>query len=108
MKKPAKKVKEYYDYSKCADYIAHKLGIEDLNDIDNSHRDPAAEYKNFWHFLVDQKEIHNGMFVDFRYWEDNLPNDVLPEKYQIKPWQDRIVRAFIEEFGEDAEYWVWW
>jgi hypothetical protein len=106
VEKPTKKTKEYYDYHECAEYIAHKLGIEDLRDVDGKFKgNPDAEYKDFWHFMRDyDPEINKGSFTSFEGYGDGLPI----EEAGIEEWQDKIVRTFIAEFGEDAEYWINW
>ena len=106
MKKPAKHTKEYYDYNECAKYIAHKLGIKNLRDIDGKFNgNEHADYKDFWHFMLEyDPSINNGSFTSFEGYADGLSS----EEVSIEEWQDKIVRAFIAEFGEEAEYWIDW
>ena len=106
MNKPTKQTKEYYDYHECARYVAHKLGIENLRDIDGKFNgNPGADYKDFWHFLLDYNPlINNGSFTSF----EEYGNGLSLEEAGIEKWQDKIVRTFIAEFGEEAEYWIEW
>jgi hypothetical protein len=106
MKKPKLKTKKYYDYHECAEFIAHKLGIKNLRDVDGKYAgNKDAKYKDFWHFLLDYNpELNKGSFLTFEEYGCGLSL----EEAGIEEWQDKIVRAFIAEFGEDAEYWIEW
>lgn len=106
MKKPKKQIREYYEFSDCAEYVAHKLGIKDLRDVDGKfYGNEKAEYKDFWHFLLKYNpELGNGSYLTFYEYGNGLSL----EESGIEKWQDKIIRKFIEEFGEEAEYWVWW
>lgn len=108
MNKPKPKPYYYYDYHECADYIAKLMGIEDLRDIQGMFKDKEikdVEYQDFWHAFVDlHNNIHNGSIVIIGPKEE-LPIDYLEKKY---PWSIPIFEKFIEEFGEDAKYWVEW
>ena len=61
--------------------------------------DSRPEYRDYWHLLVDRCDIHNPCVIQ-------VTPDLL--KSGTEPWQDEITRAFIAEFGPDAEYWVEW
>ena len=99
MEKPSKKSYEYLPYGKCAEYIAHVLGVKDLREVDGKfYGNKDAEYKDFWHLLVDKKTVHNGCVITI-YLED---------ADGAEDWQRQIIEAFVTEFGEGAEYWVDW
>ena len=102
MKKPEPKArKEVLDYHECADYIAHKLGVDDLRDFSGKYMTPGISedlpYQDFWHFLYDSQDIGNPSYI----FIPRTNND-------FEDWQIKICKAFHEEFGEDAEYWVEW
>lgn len=50
---------------------------------------PEPEYQNFWHWIIDRYEIHNGCEITF--YESEPP---------AKDWQKEIYMRYIEEFGE--------
>jgi hypothetical protein len=108
MNKPTPQTKEYYDYHQCSYYIAEKLGVVDLDDILGKFVNDSIpyeerqhlEYRCFWDFLLDRLDIHNGCVIQMPEYD--------PEYCKWEQWQIDVVNAFIEEFGEDAEYWVSW
>jgi hypothetical protein len=100
-----KKHKAILDYRECANYIAYKLGIKDLRDVDgkfdpkNAKRMDEIEYKDFWHFVCDNGDVHNGCEIYLPLTEDDNPQE---------EWIRKIVHAFNKEFGEEVPYWVEW
>ena len=58
----------------------------------------CPEYRDYWHFLVDRCDVHNGGTV-------TIDTDLLEG---CEPWQADITQAFIDEFGDECEYWVKW
>lgn len=56
------------------------------------------EYRDYWHFLGDRCDIHNGgaMWIYRELLEDS------------KPWQAEITQAFIDEFGDGCMFWTEW
>lgn len=88
LKKPVPVTITKYDYSECAKYISQKLGY-DIEDIGDDGLD-------FWGFLCEELGIENGSLfqITSSYLDD--------EDYE------KIVKAFVEEFGEDANYECWW
>lgn len=106
MKKPKpKKRQPVLDYHECADYIAHKLGIEDLRNVagwDAGQKDQDnPPYLDWWHFISDNCS-GNGC-------EMYLPYTGEGEVWkQEDMWAYKIAKAFNDEFGEEALYWVEW
>lgn len=99
MQKPTKKEYAYYPYNECAKYIEHLMGIKDIRDVDGKfYGNEAAEYKDFWHFLLDKKDIHNGCAIQI----------CMEDADGAEDWQREIVELFVKEFGEGAYYWVEW
>jgi len=116
MKKPKMKKISYFNYDECADYIAHKLGVKDLrNFADHKFEHPEPKnnppYQDFWHYL-----IQYGLYSVIRYGPHDdcffkiplLPEHFSEEEKIMEHWQITIIKAFKEEFGEDAEYWAEW
>lgn len=107
MKKPVPKIKKVLYYNECEKYIAEKLGIKDLRNVagktyDGSAADNAKKYLDFWHFLCDSNDVHNGCEIMMPYCEEDA---IYEDKDK---WALDIARAFAAEFGPDAEYWVAW
>jgi hypothetical protein len=105
MTKPKMKARESFDYHECADYIEAKLGY-DLRDTlgkfdpKNSSNYENIEYRDFWHFICDHCEIHNGC-------EFYMPEPNSEDYKYAKDWQDEILIAFWDEFGEGPYYVSW-
>jgi len=89
---------ETLDYNECARYIEEKLGYK-IRDVQGKFSgNPSALYLDWWHFLCNHRDIGNPCDI-------TISNDLLDYG---KPWQNEITQAFIDEFGEDAVYHVWW
>lgn len=109
MKKPTAKKIERLDYPECADYIEKKLGYnlrDTLGKFSTENTKSGAyekiEYRDFWHFIVDVCNVHNG--CEF-YMPD--PKDEWYFKDNKREWIKPILEAFWEEFGA-GPYWVEW
>lgn len=91
---------EAWDYNKCADKIEEVLGYK-LRDTLGKHgksESKEVEYRDFWHFIGDNCEPHNGSIIC-------IGSEL---KDGAKNWQKEIIDAFVEQFGDDQEYWVEW
>jgi hypothetical protein len=100
MKKPTLKTIKHLDYHECAEYIEHKLGYR-LRDVQANFDDKGnriGEYWDFWHFICDTQNPHRGCYIFIG--EES--------KETAEEWQIKIIDAFIEEFGDNKEYWVDW
>ena len=92
--RPIKKVREAYDYLECRDYLQDKYNYVE--------RDFSALYhQDFWHWVVENYEIHNGCYLTFSY-------DKIPEIQE--DWAKTIYKYYLTEFSENGEvtFWVWW
>lgn len=85
MNKPELQTRSYYDYTDCASFINEKYNISD---------------NDFWCHQSDYQ--HNGSYFSIN-------------KYTLEDLKDYkkllaipFAKAMIEEFGEDAEYYVEW
>ena len=126
MKKPILEynVEKSYDYHDVIKYIEGKYNI-DTRDYKNSHShfgiwlkevkefkrihaeyseykewcktNPCPEYLDFWHWISDVCEIHNGghFNVNFQSYLDEK------EDYKAKEWIKEIIRLIIKEFPID-------
>ena len=94
-----KKVIEALDYSECTQEVQNILGydIRDVNGRFKKDGNRMAEYRDWWHYLIEQQEVHNGCLI----W-------IGSEMLGAEPWQDEITQCFIDTFGDDQQYWVEW
>lgn len=60
------------------------------------------EYRDFWHWLIDQYGVRNGSLVRFELREDL---ESLPEN---KAWVKEILECMIAEFGEEFNVFIEW
>ncbi len=99
--KPELQSRGAYEYSDCVEWVEQKLGY-DIRNVLNSHSPENIkkniEYRDWWHFLIDYEDVHNGCYIMIRRDLMEYGND----------WQNEITQKFLDEFGEDAEYWVDW
>lgn len=84
MQKPVQQTKKYFDYDDCFKWICQEYGKPPFD---------------FWNFIFEYIGFENGSYIyltDLLYAEDT------------ELWQKYVVQNFVQEFGEDAEYWVEW
>lgn len=109
MEKPIKKYQSEpaIDYHEARDYINKKYNC----DIDNYYNykydgSSTVPYCNFWHWLVDAVDIHNGCYFYLGH-EDALEmtDEVELEDYLGNDWKfiQEVLRLFYKEFGENGE-----
>lgn len=86
--KPRKRVKTYYDFTECVEYIEHKYGLE--------HR-PINGKKgdDLWHYILDTQgdELGRGG-GDIVISRDEFPR---PESENVKKFLDLLVEEFAEK-----------
>lgn len=101
MDKPQLKTRQAFDYHECERYIEYQLGYKLGDTLGRWDTSPPkdVEYRDFWHFLCDRCNLHNGSYFNMKH---------IDEDKNLKPWQLEIINAFYLEFGEDATYWVDW
>lgn len=102
--KPKKKSRSYYDYIQCRDYLQAKYNYLE--------RDYAGKFANgklngkpyldFWHWVLDNHEVHNGCEILFSKEELETIE---------KPWVKEIYQRYIDEFADkkgELTLYVWW
>lgn len=107
MTKPTKKSKTYYDWLECEDYIQkqHKCNIRDFKNKFKKIKgkltvDDKKEYMDFWHWVLNNYEVHNGCFITFT-----------KEIYESinEEWIKTIYGWFLEFADEgEVEFYVTW
>lgn len=106
MEKPKLKNKSSYDWNKAVEYIEKKYNI-DIRDYAGKFKNGKmrdVKYLDFWHFMIDMFDIHNGCFI-------TLSDDYIIDNEKIEPWQKEINDIFLDEFGgknREATFWVSW
>jgi hypothetical protein len=109
--KPKKHVSEpYWDYHEVAHFINKKYKV----DIDNfaGHKYTGKKndmpYQNFWHWICDFNEIHNGSYFELDL-VDGIADEVEDEKCGTPAWVKEILKMFLDEFEEEVMYFraVW-
>jgi hypothetical protein len=95
--KPERKVfAPAHDWNKVEEYIEKKYKVE----LRGYKPEVDSQYRDFWHWLLDKTEIHNGTFF------------YLPEDYEGDAdwWQKEIMEMILKEFPELAteKIWVSW
>lgn len=99
MDKPQPKTLTYYDYVECRDYMQQKYGF--------AERDYSKQRHDFWHWLCDHEDIHNGGYVTFS-------REILQEWQadgNIPDWAAEIYTHYLDEFADDlgtVEFCTWW
>ena len=113
--KPKKQIKEYYDYHKCRDYLQEKFGYNERDYAGRFNKKGKRitkvtleiPYQDFWHWVLDKHEVHNGSFLTF----DRQSLKYYDEDKTIKPWQREIYCHYLDEFADEKgelEMYVWW
>ena len=102
MKKPVKKNRHppAYLWNEITKWIMHKTG-KDLRDWAGrlNKCDETIPYQDFWHWLLDRYDIHNGCYIDIELHDP--PADA--------PWVKEVMDLLKEELGEEEIYcWVVW
>jgi hypothetical protein len=103
--KPKKHTMEYFDYHEVAQYVESVLGYEirdTLGKFSKGNKD--AEYRDFWHWLINKVDISNGSFDYMPFlsdYEDCEDEDMIPE------WVKPILKVFNEVIGEEKVVFAW-
>jgi hypothetical protein len=107
LKKPRPKTRRAYDYNECRDWLEVKYGYDERDyarRYDDGGHDATAPYRDFWHFVLDMEQVHNGCYITIK--EDWLED--------AEPWQQEIVNHYLRHFGRvvdgirQAAFWVEW
>lgn len=102
--KPRKKSRSAFEWSDIVEYIQKKYG-KDVRDwagrYSKKKRNESAEYQDFWHFICDKCEVHNGATI----WL--FPYDWMEEE-GCEDWKKEICQILVDEFGSDFEAFVSW
>jgi len=113
MEKPQSKIKQYYDYHECRNYLQEKYGYDE-RDFSNQATKGGREAQtlDFWYWVIEHDDIHNGCFVIFskEILEDE-DTDWTEIDDKFGNWQKEIYQHYIDEFADEngeVEFYVWW
>lgn len=106
MEKPKKHKREYYNYNECKEYINKKYNIN-IEDYEGRFKDKNtnydAKYLNFWHWLIERFNVHNGSIIEFDV------EGLLKESDDYTPiWAKEILKLFKDEFGSTIPLKFYW
>jgi len=118
--KPTKQIIEFYDYLEVSLYLENKHGYKEQDyagmfspenktgDFSETLINTDIPYQNFWHFITNRTEIHNGCFLI-------MDNDWLNTEiygHAKEEWQRTIIEYYLSEFGEgdnrEINFYVSW
>lgn len=110
---PKKRTMEYWDYNEVIEYVEEKYGFKSRDyagkfygnespDARGHAPAPEADYLDFWHWLLDRVDVHNGCLV-YLSVSDWLADEDTPA------WVKEILQKIYDEFQEDEmQVWIWW
>jgi hypothetical protein len=90
LKKPVEKVKRYYDYNECRDYLQKKYGYDERN-YGKKAKNKFGHGKDFWgsFVILMAPNIENGSYFQ-------MSNEWL---IGSEDWQKEILEHYLSEFG---------
>lgn len=104
--KPKKKdLGKAFVWREVRDFIQkkYKVDLDDYKGKFKKNAKPDTKYCNFWHWMVEDSDIHNGCFT-WLGW-DWLDSD------ETEPWIKEILTMIMKEFApkdDDLKLWVDW
>lgn len=105
---PKKRTQKYWVYNEVRDHLQQLHG-KNFRDYAGKHtpenaNDDSIPYQDFWHWLCDQNEVHNGCFIHLPEWEYFMNNE------DTEPWKKEIMQYFKDFLKEDYDerLWVEW
>lgn len=82
-----------YDFMQCRPFIDEKYGINQddyAGRYKKGQHNEDAPYQSFWHFIVENGDIHNdSVFTMYESWGEDAED-----------WQKLILGYYMDEFGE--------
>lgn len=96
VKKPVQETTKGWNYFECEKWVAYKLGIDNLYNIQYEKKGNTKRLQDFWCCICMNQKIFNGCHFEI-HTDLKLPDWAIP-----------IVQMFEQEFGPNATYWVEW
>ena len=106
--KPKKKKKEAWVYHEVEKYLEQLHGKHFRDYAGRFHNNPTNDdsipYQDFWHWICDLNDIHNGCYIHLPEWEYFMNNE------ETEPWKKEIMQYFKDFLGPDYDerMWVEW
>lgn len=104
MKKPTKKqAKPYWDFYEVMGYLEqlHGKNFRDYAGKHGSNKDNVP-YLDFWHWVCDQNEVHNGSWIHLPDWHYYMDPDTHTDE-----WKKEIMQYFYDFLGDDYHERLW-
>ena len=114
LEKPEPRIIKCYDYNACRDYLQEKYDYDERDYAGRYKRKNGKvkecnldiEYLDFWHWVCEHHEVHNGCFITFC-------REVLEDEQTDfdADWQKEIYKHYIDEFADEkgeVELYCWW
>ncbi len=91
-----------YHYNEVTDYL-EALHKKNFRDYASHFLDSKQPYQDFWHYLTDSTEIHNGC-------EFCLPDVSVLQDKTVPAWVREILKHYYDFLGRDFDepMWVEW
>jgi hypothetical protein len=114
LRKPRAKTVKRLDYSASMAYLEKKYGFK-ARDYADRHGAGGKDkpYLDFWHWIVETKQVHNGCDVTFT--KEDLSHAAQKQDNDKSPdtsWRVKIVEYILKEFGKgrdrEVTFWVQW
>lgn len=91
-----------YNWLEAEKWIEQKLG-KPLRDYGCKFKGPNKDMNNpywdYWHYILETQDVNNPCYI---YISSEWLND------DDEDWQKEITQAFVDEFGDESEYYVEW
>jgi hypothetical protein len=103
--KPQLQTKTFYNYNDCRNYLEKKYGYDERDYAKKFQGKKVHDdkpYLDFWHWVIDHNEVHNGCFISFE--RGTL-------EYITEEWVKEIYTHYLDEFADEKGeivFYVWW
>lgn len=108
LKVPKRHMKRHWNYNEVQKYL-EKLHGKNFRDYAgrygvNAPEDDTVPYQDFWHWVCDLNEVHNGCYIRLPEWDYYYNNQ------DTEPWKKEIMKFFKDFLGDDyhERMWVEW
>lgn len=111
-KKPSKKIvspkkhkESYWDFYEVMHYL-EKLHKKDFQDYAGKwgrkdDENDLIPYQNFWHWILDLNDVHNGVFIHLPEWSYYMNNK------DTEAWKKEIMQHFYDFLGSEYHERLW-
>jgi len=104
LKPPKRHSKKYWTYHEVEHYLEQLHGKKFRDYAGRWAAEPhddSIPYQDFWHWVCDTNEVHNGCFIHLPEWEYFMNNE------DTEPWKKEIMQFFKDFLGDDYDERMW-